>query len=132
VKSARLLAMIAIQDSIAAGAEPKRLSQATDEVAAGDADVAGGQYESGMAHYRDAWKMAMQLAFKLSAQVVSGQPLIQFEAAPGESFVIETSTNLTDWTDLDTVSAGPDGTVQFREPANGRSEVQYYRARRAQ
>jgi hypothetical protein len=132
VKSTRLLAVIAIQDAITASADPKRLGQASDEVAAGDADTSAGQYEPGIAHYRDAWKLAMQLAFKLSAQLSAGQPLIQFEAAPGDNFVIETSTNLIDWTDLDTVSADADGNIQYQDATTGSGDVRYYRARRAQ
>jgi hypothetical protein len=132
VKSTRLLAVVSIQDAITAGAEAKRFSQANDEVATGDADIAAGQYEPGIAHYRDAWKLAMQLGFKLSAQLSAGQPLIRFEAAPGDSFVIETSTNLIDWTDLDTVTADGDGVVQFQDATGGNGDVRYYRARRAQ
>jgi hypothetical protein len=128
VKSTRLLAVIAIQD----GADPKRFSQANGEVAAGDADISAGQYEPGIDHYRDAWKLGMQLAFKLSAQLSAGQPLIQFEAAPGDNFVIETSTNLIDWTDLDTVSADANGSIQYQDVTNPSSDVRYYRARRAQ
>ena len=132
VKSARLLPVIAIQDAITAGADPKRLSQAMDEVTVGDASIANGQFESGIAHYRDAWKIAMQLAFKLSAQLSSAQPLSQFEASPGDTFVIETSTNLIDWTDLDTVSADADGTVTYQDATNGIGDVRYYCARKAQ
>jgi hypothetical protein len=131
-KSDRLLATIAIQDALASGIDPKRLAQATDEVAAGDADVGDAQYESGIAHYRDAWKMAVQQAFKLVASLGADGPVLEFESAPGDQFVIETSTNLTDWTELDAISAAPDGSVRFQDSVGDGFEVRYYRARRVQ
>ncbi len=131
VRADRLLAVIAIQDATTAGVNPKKLSQASDELTKGDADISDGQYESGIAHYRDAWKIAEQLAFKLVVRLAAGQPVIEFGASAGDTFVIEASTNLIDWTDIATVPADPDGTVRFQDHARP-GDLQYYRARRVQ
>ena len=132
VKSDRLLAVIAIQDAVAAGADAKKLAQAMGEVAKGDADVADAQYEAGIAQYRDAWKDAVQQSLKLAVHLAAGQPVLEFEAAPGDTFTIEISTNLTDWTELDSVSAGPDGTVRFQDANSAGVDMRFYRAKRVQ
>ncbi|HSU57555.1 MAG TPA: LamG-like jellyroll fold domain-containing protein, partial [Candidatus Dormibacteraeota bacterium] len=105
LKSDRLLAAVAIADALAGGADASSLARATDELAQGDFDVGDGQFESGISHYRNAWKNAMQQTLKLSIRLAGNQTLLEVNASPGDTFIIETSTNLLDWTELDTVPA---------------------------
>jgi len=54
----RLLAFIAIQDAIAAGASSKKIDQAQKFLAKGDAAVGDEKCHNGVEHYRNAWKRA--------------------------------------------------------------------------
>ena len=58
VRADRLLALVAINDSVAAGLDPNEIANARGELGRGDKDVAGGRYESGIDHYREAWQHA--------------------------------------------------------------------------
>lgn len=54
----RALAALAIAD--AAGGDANKLARANSELAKGDADVSSGKYDSGIEHYRNAWKKARE------------------------------------------------------------------------
>jgi hypothetical protein len=69
-RAERLLAMVAIHDAGSNAGKPKQLAQALEEVTKGDTEVAGGQYEAGIAHYRNGWKRAYQAS---PAQISRGQ-----------------------------------------------------------
>ncbi|HEV2721338.1 MAG TPA: Ig-like domain repeat protein, partial [Thermoanaerobaculia bacterium] len=58
VTDLRQLALTAINDAAARNAN---VDKARAELAKGDSDVAGGQVESGIEHYRSAWNMAVKL-----------------------------------------------------------------------
>jgi Concanavalin A-like lectin/glucanases superfamily/HYR domain/Immunoglobulin domain len=62
VKSDRLLATIAMNDALAAGVAPTDLNQASDQISRGTQKVADGQYEAGIALYRNAWNQIIQQA----------------------------------------------------------------------
>jgi hypothetical protein len=132
VKSDRLLAIVAIQDALAAGADARKLNQALDKVANGDLDIADAKYEAGISQYRNAWKDAVQQSLKVTAHLASGQPLLEFEAAPGDTFIIEISTDLIEWTELGTISAGPDGTVRFQDENSAGADRRFYRVKQVQ
>jgi|GEM_PF-1693784 len=57
VTDLRQLALTAINDAAARGAN---VDKARTELAAGDADIQSGQYESGIEHYRGAWRFAVK------------------------------------------------------------------------
>ena len=132
VKADHLLATVAIHDAIAAGVDSKKLSQAIDAVAAGDVDVAEAQYEAGLAQYLEAWRGASQQTFKLRVSLADNRPVLEFEASPSAKFVFETSTNLVDWTELQTVTVGPDGFVRFVDGDSKGSALRFYRAKGVQ
>jgi len=56
VQADRLLASVAIQDAINAGASPKKLAGAEIELAKGDREAALSTCGGGIEHYRNAWK----------------------------------------------------------------------------
>jgi hypothetical protein len=57
VTDLRQLALTAINDAAARGAN---VDKARTELAAGDGDIQAGQYESGIDHYRNAWRVAVK------------------------------------------------------------------------
>ena len=60
----RSLAVIAINDAIGAQGGQLEIEIATQELVKGDRDVANGKYESGIEHYRQAWRMALKAVGK--------------------------------------------------------------------
>jgi hypothetical protein len=129
VKADRLLAVVAINDALAAGADPAKLARAREELALGDDDITQAQYQSGIDHYRNAWKHAEHLSIRLAVQHVRGRLSLDAAGFPGENYVIETSTNLHDWTPLGVTTANPDGTIHL--DANPALGAQFYRTRLA-
>jgi hypothetical protein len=51
---------------------------------------------------------------------------LQVEGLPNATYVLQTSTNLTDWISIDTNSSGT-GTLFFTDPINTNSPQQFYR-----
>src|SRR5262249_47779892 len=64
VKSDRLLALVAINEAIAAHGDQKAIDSAQAELGKGDSDVAAGKYDSGIEHYRQAWRQALDAVGK--------------------------------------------------------------------
>ncbi len=56
----RLLAFVAIDDAVAAQRVPSEIKKAREELARADADIANNKNESGIEHYRQAWKLALK------------------------------------------------------------------------
>jgi hypothetical protein len=125
VKADRLLAVVAIQDALVAGADPNNLVLARQELAQGDNAISQGQYPPGIDDYRNAWKQAEHLSIKLAVHVVNGRLSLDAVAFPSETYVIETSTNLLDWTVLGTTTADTDGSIHM--DADAGLGAQFYR-----
>ena len=62
VKADRLLAVVSIQDAVAAGAKPKKLEPALKEVAQGDKAAAAGKPVQAIEHYWHAWQDAVRFS----------------------------------------------------------------------
>ena len=56
----RLVALTAINDAVARGANTRNIDKARAELASGDADIAANRVESGLEHYRNAWSFAVK------------------------------------------------------------------------
>jgi hypothetical protein len=61
VQECRLLALVAIQDTISQSAGAKQVNQAESELAKGDQSIADGDFETGLDHYRNAWQALARL-----------------------------------------------------------------------
>ena len=57
----------------------------------------------------------------------SGEPRLQFDGVPGQTYLIEASTNLVDWTVIGTASDVGDGTFEFTDPEWMEYDRCYYR-----
>jgi hypothetical protein len=111
VKADRLLAVVAINDALAAGAGAGKLARAREELAQGDNNISQGQYQPGMDDYRNAWTEAEHLSMNLVAHLANGHLSLDAAGFPSETYVIETSTNLRDWTTLAAGIVAPDGSI---------------------
>ena len=60
VEADKLLALVAIEDAVAASGDAKKIDKANDELGKGDARVADGHFTDAIEHYRNAWKHAIQ------------------------------------------------------------------------
>jgi len=130
VKADRLLAVVAIQDAANAGVRPEHLVEAQRDVAQGDDDVVHRRYQAAIDHYRNAWHRGLRLVVKLAGHLdVNGSLHLEFTASPGETYVLESSTNLVDWMKVKTATIGPDGVGRFEVAPGGSSRLEFYRAR---
>jgi hypothetical protein len=129
VRADRLLAAVAIHDATAAGADPRRLAQARRELAQGDEQISNRQYPPGLDHYRNAWKQAKHLTVQLTVQLLKSRLHLEAAAFAGETYVIETSTNMLDWTTLGIATANSEGLLQFDTSRANTSNIRFYRAR---
>ena len=119
--------MVSVQEASAAGLNPKKIAQDLDEIARGDADAAAGRAENAIEHYRNAWKHGVHLQVKGGLLASSGKVRLHFIAFPGESYVLQASTNLVDWVPLRTVTANSDGVIDFEDPDSAAYPARYYR-----
>ena len=49
--------------------------------------------------------------------IIDGKAEMVFRGIPGRSYLIQRSSDLSNWSDLGTVTAGPDGKIQYTDPA---------------
>jgi hypothetical protein len=123
----RLLAAVAIADATAAGAAKKKLEHANKELAKGDADVANPKCGDGIEDYKQAWKLATRAKLTGAIHLRGGRLELEILGEPGETYLIQVSTNLADWVTLGTRTADRDGVVRVEEPSPSRLPVQFYR-----
>ena len=56
-----------------------------------------------------------------------GKVGLQFITLPGESYLLQASTNLVDWVTLRTVKANSDGVIDYEDPNSAAYPARYYR-----
>jgi len=123
----RLLSVVAIQDATAVGAARKKMEEANEELAKGDSDEANPKCGDGIEHYKNAWKLATRTKLSASAVVRAGRLQLGIQGAAGESYLIQTSTNMVDWETLGTWRADSEGMILLADPANGNAPARFYR-----
>ena len=123
----RLLASVAIDEAVAAGAAKKKTDAAKKSLASGDARAADSTCGNGLSDYENAWKNA--LLPKVSAATVSvmGRPQLMLLGDSGERLMIQVSTNLVDWVTLDTRTTDSEGEATFEDLDARKYPVRYYR-----
>jgi hypothetical protein len=63
----------------------------------------------------------------VSVTVSDGKATVTFAGIPGLLYYIQASTDLVNWVDLGSVTAGPTGVIQFTDVNAGQYAVRYYR-----
>jgi len=126
----RLLASVAIQEAITAGASQKKIEQAQKHLAKGDADAGDEKCKNGIEDYSNAWKHAVRAKVSLSppTHLANGHTQLEILSEPGERITIQASSNLVDWVTIGTGNANAEGVVTFEDADAGRHPVRYYRA----
>lgn len=116
--------------SIASNDDPQSQSRhATlrlNAVAGTTYQIAVDGYNGEGGHVRLTVKPSPTLAFGQVTRDVNGNFRAGFAAEPGIRYIIQMSTNLVNWANLQTV-IGQDGSVQYQDPAGGTSQ-KFYRA----
>jgi hypothetical protein len=59
--------------------------------------------------------------------IAAGQPLLQFAGVAGQPYLVQASTNLTDWTVIGTATDLGDGTFEFADPDWTNHSACFYR-----
>jgi hypothetical protein len=59
VDSDQLLAVVAINDAVAGGGDPKKIAESQDELGKGNTDFSAGRYDTAIEHYEQAWNKAL-------------------------------------------------------------------------
>jgi uncharacterized delta-60 repeat protein len=123
----RLLAVVLIADATAAGAARKKIEHANRELARGDSDVSNPKCGDGIEDYKNAWKLATRAKLEGSVHLRGGRLELEILGTPGDTYLIQASTNLVDWVPLDTRKADAEGVIQFEDSTPGRLPARFYR-----
>ena len=75
-----------------------KIAEAEEQVATGDEDMAAGKLAAGIEHYRNAWNHVIHFQIRIRASASPGRLCVAFTGLSGRTYVLEASTNLTDWT----------------------------------
>ena len=126
VQADRLLAVVAIEDAIAAGVRPQKIEQAERWVARGDADAADEFCRGGLQEYRQAWKRVARPAVTPVLQP-DGHVRLEIAAEPGERLLIQASSNLREWVLLGRCTIDHDGSTRFEDPEARSHGARFYR-----
>lgn len=127
VKADRLLAVISVQEAAASVTAAKKIAEDQNEIALGDADAAAGNPLNAIEHYRNAWSHAIHLEVQAGILATGHGIKLHFLAFPGDKWVIETSTNLTDWVTAGSFTADADGAIEFDDPDSALLPARFYR-----
>jgi hypothetical protein len=129
VQIARLLAVGALRDAAQAGGDPKKLGQYWRDVQRAEAESVAGKYAEAIGRYRQVWQHSAPLFVKLTARRSGSNLQLEILAFPGETYAIDVSTNLVDWTPVTTRTADPEGTMTWDDPGPAPLKARFYRAR---
>ncbi len=127
-RSDRLLAVISIQEADAAGLNERKVAQDFGFLLQGDEAVLAEHYESGIEHYRNAWRHALQLRLQVGL-TAQGAVTIQFIGNETRIFAIEYSTNMVDWVPIAYPKPDGEGNCEFTDPDSVNNALRYYRVR---
>ena len=125
---ARLLASVAIDEAITAGASTKKIDQAQKLLAKGDAESGDDKCDNGIEAYAKAWKQVARAKVSPPTSLVHGHLRLEILGEPGERFLIQASSNLADWVTIGAQTANAEGVVTFEDVDAARHSVRYYRA----
>ncbi len=121
----RLLALISINESAAAGLNQKKIAQDMEELLKGDAQALAGHYNNAIEHYRNAWRHALHL--RLFVHLSSTGPRLNFVGNNNQTCLIQVSSNLVDWVVLGSCRADHEGNVEFIDSNPGQQTGRFYR-----
>jgi len=129
VRADRLLCSVAIQDAINSGAAAKKLVEAKRKLTYGDKQATVGNYAEAIERYRQAWQRAAPARISIVFRSANRPLQLELAGEPGRQYLIQASTNLTEWVDLATRTADRDGVITF-EDVNARAfGSRYYRVK---
>jgi tetratricopeptide (TPR) repeat protein len=131
VQAGHLLAVITIHEVARAGLDHKKLEQALAELVDGDTEAATGRSDEAIEHYRQAWRHAQHLRLQPQRGTSEDDLRLEFLADAGQRYILEASTNLTDWVTLGQTRADADGCVGFEDHVTRPLTARFYRVRRA-
>jgi hypothetical protein len=127
VTAARLLAVTSVQEAAASVASAKKIAEDQKEIALGDDDAAAGRPVNAIERYRNAWLHAIHFEVKAGILATGHGIKLHFQAFPGDTWVIQASTNLTTWVTLGTFIADAGGLIECDDPASAHLPARYYR-----
>ncbi len=126
VRADRLLAIVAIEDAVAAGVRDQKIEQAQKWVARGDADAAHELCRGGLQEYRQAWKRVARPSVAPKRHS-DGRVRLEIAAEPGDRLVILASSNLRDWATLGRCTIGSDGLADHDDHEARGQGARFYR-----
>jgi hypothetical protein len=126
VRADRLLAIVAIEDAVAAGVREQKIEQAQKWVARGDADAAHELCRGGLQEYRQAWKRVARPSV-VPIRHPDGRVRLEIAAEPGDRLVIQVSSNLRDWVTLGRCEIGSNGLANHDDRDARGQGARFYR-----
>ncbi len=126
VRADRLLAVVAMEDAIAAGVKEQKIEQARKWLARGDADATHELCRGGLYEYRQAWKRVARPSV-MPVRQPDGRVRLEIAAEPGDRLVVQVSSNLRDWAALGRCTIGSDGLANHEDREAGGQGARFYR-----
>ncbi len=123
----RMLASIAIQDAILAGASQKKIDEANKELAKGDRETGDEKCDNGINRYKSAWKHAVKAKISNVVRLTNGRVQLQILGDAGDTYTIQASGNFIDWQTIAVRTAPADGVIEFEDVNAGRFPTRFYR-----
>jgi hypothetical protein len=125
----RTLAEIAINDAIAAHANQKKIDEALKHLAKGDEQVASNKKcDDGVNEYKEAWKKAVRAKVEQKMhRLHNGKVYVDVLGEPGVNYMLQVSSDLTNWTNLRSARADNEGYVLIDDPGAPGKPMRFYR-----
>jgi hypothetical protein len=132
VRVDRLLAVVAIQEAVLAGASPVIISNSLVYLAWGDEAAIGGQAggpdpASAIGWYKKAWALTCRACPPVITHLSGGKVLVQFYGVPGQKYLVQASTDMVTWVTLSTVTVGSTGTASYTDKNAYKYPSRFYR-----
>jgi len=114
--------------AIAGATNPTIILRNTTPASAGDYSVIITNLAGAVTSPPAALVISVRPLISASAGITNGQIEWQLTGTPGDTYAIELSSNLVDWTPADTLT-NESGNVRFTDPAAANEPLRFYRAR---
>jgi hypothetical protein len=123
----RLLAEVAIGEAVKAGRNSKKLAEARKELEKGDMELAEGEPQEAIEHYGHAWKDTLVAKIEKVIRPPNGNARLEILGFSRENYLIQSSTNLTDWVTVDVLVADQDGAADYILTLPSADPMRFYR-----
>jgi hypothetical protein len=127
LKAGRLLAVVSAQDAAREGPNPKRIAQDLNQLTLGDGAASRGKASEAIQHYCNAWSHIEHFTISCVPGLAGRKIQVEFHGADNHPYVIQASTDLSDWVTLGSATCDSEGALKFTDPDAAKFTARFYR-----